>query len=375
MTLTLSDSGLIDTIVRDYQAIFDRAPDAGGLAYYVGQVDSGVLNYATVEASLVASDEFARDHTNQDVGGILIQTYQNVVGRLPDAGGLAYYETQISDGALTVAGAIHAIANSAEAVAHNINGVFRVDTDIANGLPIPVGPLDNSPLQTIVTVTVPGPTTNIAPPDNVSFVNDGALPTSEQIAGGAPWGSGNAATGYTSMVDNTSGITISNAFHDRGIADSYAPTSVTQIGTAVTANYNLPGGAQVGSPTHSAINFDFVIGGGPNQLANGNYQVTAEITSNTGVVTDLHLVASTAGDKWIIDAGPGAPAGTVVANDDNSPNGLALNGTVASNSENFAFAFLGANANPHGNWTIETDVVNTVGHHTVASLTDVLHFS
>jgi hypothetical protein len=49
-----------ETVHRAFSQVLDREPDEKGMEHYCAQLESGVLDSRGVEASLRASDEFAR---------------------------------------------------------------------------------------------------------------------------------------------------------------------------------------------------------------------------------------------------------------------------------------------------------------------------
>jgi hypothetical protein len=83
-----------------YQAFFQRPPDAGGLAYWQGQLNQG-LPRGLVIAGFQFSPEFDAFVTAalgvsdaRIEGTVIIDFYRGYLNRLPDAGGLSYWLTQ-----------------------------------------------------------------------------------------------------------------------------------------------------------------------------------------------------------------------------------------------------------------------------------------
>lgn len=72
---------------RLYRAYFLRAPDTGGLNYWI---NTG-LPVAAVSEQFAASTEFRNRYGALDDRGFITTTYRNVLGRDPDAGGLAHW--------------------------------------------------------------------------------------------------------------------------------------------------------------------------------------------------------------------------------------------------------------------------------------------
>jgi hypothetical protein len=93
-SLGRDDTGFVTDL---YNTFFNRAPDAGGLAYWSGQLASGLPRDALL-LSFMFSPEFAT-YMQSAVGtsvaraevNMVMDFYRGVLGRLPDAGGFAYW--------------------------------------------------------------------------------------------------------------------------------------------------------------------------------------------------------------------------------------------------------------------------------------------
>ena len=88
--------GMIDNVTQLYAALFKRAPDATGLGYWVSQLSAGqtpsqvALAMYNVDAARTYYPLFL---TNDQ---IVTQFYSNTLGRAPDAAGLAYWSGQLN---------------------------------------------------------------------------------------------------------------------------------------------------------------------------------------------------------------------------------------------------------------------------------------
>ncbi|TVR62498.1 MAG: DUF4214 domain-containing protein [Candidatus Competibacteraceae bacterium] len=83
-------------IARLYHAVFNRTPDAR-LAYWVDRWQAGdTLDH--IAEFFVVSGEFL-DQGLTDPLGFVTRLYENVLGRAPDAEGLAYWLDQLQQGA------------------------------------------------------------------------------------------------------------------------------------------------------------------------------------------------------------------------------------------------------------------------------------
>ncbi len=87
-------------VYRLYQATFNRTPDKVGLAYWIGQADSNVP-LTTIASGFTGSVEFNNTYGNLSNHLFVDQMYQNVLHRPGEAGGVAYWYSQIDGGTQT----------------------------------------------------------------------------------------------------------------------------------------------------------------------------------------------------------------------------------------------------------------------------------
>ena len=83
-------------VVRLYQATLDRVPDLPGLYHWIGHLDGAGRPLADVAAGFVGSAEFRAVYGTTDSTGFVALLYRNVLGRDPDAAGLAYWTGQLT---------------------------------------------------------------------------------------------------------------------------------------------------------------------------------------------------------------------------------------------------------------------------------------
>lgn len=105
--LQFSDSGLaLDTGLNDtaaeayriYKAAFNRTPDAGGLGYWMAQMDTGT-KLVDVAAAFIGSEEFSRlNGPSLSDADFVDAMYTNVLGRGADAGGFSFWLGAMSSG-------------------------------------------------------------------------------------------------------------------------------------------------------------------------------------------------------------------------------------------------------------------------------------
>ena len=112
---------------RLYNAAFARFPDAGGLAYWIDVFGSGTNTKRQVANSFLGSEEFAERYGANVSDSLYVDTlYTNVLGRLPDVEGKAYWLGQLSSGRETRAEALLGFAESSEnkELFSDMTGVF-----------------------------------------------------------------------------------------------------------------------------------------------------------------------------------------------------------------------------------------------------------
>ncbi len=106
-----------DQILRLYRAVFGRAPDVDGFAYWTAQYRGGRTLEAIVD-DFIASPEFATRYGSDPSNEQLVDAmYRNVLGRSGEETGVAYWLKELDDG-LSVNALLRAFTDSPE----NING-------------------------------------------------------------------------------------------------------------------------------------------------------------------------------------------------------------------------------------------------------------
>jgi len=114
LALDLTDGGA-GQLYRLYQATFDRAPDPGGLAYWLAHQEAG-LALESIAASFVGSPEFVNANGRLDDAAYVTRLYQNVLGREPDEGGFAWHLNMLAHGVSRAQELLH-FSESAELIA------------------------------------------------------------------------------------------------------------------------------------------------------------------------------------------------------------------------------------------------------------------
>jgi hypothetical protein len=91
-----SSTGTADFVTRLYTLCQGRQPDAGGLSYWVNQLENGTSTGAGVVESFIYSPEFVgKNLSNDQYLGVM---YKAMFNRDPDAGGLTYWMNKLTSG-------------------------------------------------------------------------------------------------------------------------------------------------------------------------------------------------------------------------------------------------------------------------------------
>jgi Ca2+-binding RTX toxin-like protein len=91
-TLALDIDGNSGKAYRLYQAAFDRKPDLGGLGFYIWGLDSGVVDLQAAAATFFNSAEFKAVYGENVSNERFVELlYRHVHHRAPDAGGLDFW--------------------------------------------------------------------------------------------------------------------------------------------------------------------------------------------------------------------------------------------------------------------------------------------
>lgn len=105
--------GTVAPVARLYYSVFDRAPDLEGLRFWVAQRRAGAT-WEQLAQAFIDSDEFEALNNAADDSEVIEAVYAQVLGRQPDAAGLAYWLDLVSSGQLSVPGFVVAVSESVE---------------------------------------------------------------------------------------------------------------------------------------------------------------------------------------------------------------------------------------------------------------------
>jgi hypothetical protein len=95
--LPVAEPGVEGSIVRLYEAFFQRGPDGAGLDHWAGRYRDG-LPLASVADAFARSSEFAATYGSLTDAEFVDLVYRNVLGRDPDPEGRAHWQRQLAAG-------------------------------------------------------------------------------------------------------------------------------------------------------------------------------------------------------------------------------------------------------------------------------------
>ncbi|MEM9393032.1 MAG: DUF4214 domain-containing protein [Pseudomonadota bacterium] len=104
--------GFSDDVFRLYHATLDRDPDTAGVDYWTGALANG-MSKQQAASGFVSSAEFQSKYGATDNAQFVSLLYNNVLGREPDAGGLTYWVGEL-DAGMSRSDAVLGFADSAE---------------------------------------------------------------------------------------------------------------------------------------------------------------------------------------------------------------------------------------------------------------------
>lgn len=102
-----------EQLIRLYDTVFDRAPDAGGLEFWNKAADGGYPMLGIVNLFITAP-EFAQTYGAPNTLGFVQEMYANVLDRTPEAEGLQYWTGVIDSGAVSRADVVWFFSESRE---------------------------------------------------------------------------------------------------------------------------------------------------------------------------------------------------------------------------------------------------------------------
>ncbi len=318
---------VVDPVIREYQAAFGRVPDQGGLKYWVGVVGANPSALSTLAVNFANSAEFntryAANATTPASVALVAELYSNVLGRQPDAAGLAYW----SNSGLDAAQLLYSFSTSSEFIADTAPAITvyqNGEAAIPPSIPTTGSLLDLIPAspQTITLTTgVDTPTlTANGNTINGTFNGSGAtLTPGDTLNGGTTTGNvlnlvdlGTSTTAAANLATSLSAVTISaiqtvNILSGEAVNANTASspsgfTGLTQL-NVTEANNGVASTITAAATTNISVTDQSQAGGALSVQGGLNVTVaTTEVATGSGSTT---AVGGT------IAAATTAPAGTV----------------------------------------------------------------
>lgn len=110
----LASNDLLAKAYRIYQAAFNRTPDTGGLGYWYKQIQNGA-SLDAIALGFMQANEFTAMYGAAPSNTSLVNNfYQNVLHRAPDAGGLKYWVNLLDNKSLSSAQVLASFSESSE---------------------------------------------------------------------------------------------------------------------------------------------------------------------------------------------------------------------------------------------------------------------
>ena len=136
-------------VYRLYLAALGRPADPTSLGAWSAALESGVTSPQGAAATLIGSAEFAQRYGAPDNAGFVTLLYGNALGRAPDAAGLDFWTGALNSGALTRPDVVLGFSDSAEFKATTApalaGGLWAPDLDAVAVERVYLAALDRSP--------------------------------------------------------------------------------------------------------------------------------------------------------------------------------------------------------------------------------------
>ena len=113
-TLGLDIDGNAGQAYRLYKAAFDRVPDKGGLGYWIGELDGGATLLEIAAKFITSAESIKINGANPTNLAFAKSMYQHVLGRAPDQGGLAWWVDQLDSNTRTRSDVLVGFSESSE---------------------------------------------------------------------------------------------------------------------------------------------------------------------------------------------------------------------------------------------------------------------
>jgi hypothetical protein len=363
-----------------YIGYFNRAPDAGGLNFWVNALNSGaslvqVANAFANSAEAQATYPFLVTPNVTDPTSFVTQVYQNVLNRAPDAPGLAFWVGQLQAGTVTpgsfivtLEAAVNAQVGTADA--NTLNNKVAVGIDFAartSAVPL----TDVVPEATIVLagVTSDPATVTAAMALTTAFIAAGGQPQTLELTtgidalstsalggifnagpgGNAPLGTTNTLNAGDNLQD-TKGDGILNYTAVANLLSNPALAAGVTINGIATANILNTAGATAGfSGNITGLTTANMLAG-----SNGNVQLGVASAGLNTALANIGISADSNFTAWFTPAALAGAANSVNVNLNGVNASLDLNVTSGTNGYETAVITSAVAAN-----TLDFDVNHT----------------
>lgn len=101
-------------IQKIYIAYFNRPADPAGLAYWAEQISTGQRNIADITSAFSTTQEYRDLYGGSSSSQVVASVYQNLFGRAPEPDGLAYWVGELESGRLGIGTVAYQALNGAQ---------------------------------------------------------------------------------------------------------------------------------------------------------------------------------------------------------------------------------------------------------------------
>lgn len=218
-----------------YTAYFNRAPDAAGLAYWAGELDSGNMDFDQIASNWAnEQQEFTDTYgENVDSDALITQVYANVLGRSPDAEGAAYWAEELASGNIQMDQFIQAVVNGAKASTGSTNDAALLNNKAQVGVAMADAGINDLTFAAQVVATV------TADPSTVGIVESVITMAAADTAGLAN-ATATLASVQAILADVDSAATLTTTLANlktvmQNLAEDVTAGTVTNIAATLTA--------------------------------------------------------------------------------------------------------------------------------------------
>lgn len=316
-----------------YTAFFNRAPDSAGLAYWVNQLSAGTITLGQIAKNWVESqpEGQAKYPAGMSTTDFVNAIYDNVLSRVSDTAGLAYWRAQLDSGAISRDTFVATVINGAKS---NTSTQGKADAAlVANKATVGIafadkGLNDVSLAAKVLTSVTADSNTLTATLDLLKLVPSAAAGQTTAVLAALNTALGNVAnliktapgeladlaTYLNTVVSNISSgtnlATLFTSINTKVVAAQTNPSALdnpaTQAGTDVTAATPTTGGGGDTTPPVTTPTFTVTNGTGLNAgtftigTLNGDVKVTLTLdgllfTPTTGTAVAVKTVDITQG--------------------------------------------------------------------------------